>query len=108
MAALALGFGACSRNLVLLPFTIKLLLGHDVSTFTNDEVTVANALNMSPAILAIVAVLLGVWGIVVFLKRAYASKGKIFPITLVLGTIGGIILWGTVGPVILPGGKGFG
>ena len=107
LLALALGLGACSRNLVLLPFTIKFLFGRDVSTFTNDEVTVAEALGISPIGFAVVAVLLGVGGTIVFLKRAYASNGVLFPIALLLGTIAGIILWGTAGPALLPGGKGF-
>ncbi len=106
--ALALGLGAASRNLVLIPFTLKLSLGRDVSTFTNDEITVAKAVEIAPISLALVAVLLGLSGLIVFLTRAYRRSKVVWPLSLVLGSIAGILLWGAVGPALLPGGKGFG
>jgi hypothetical protein len=105
--ALALGLGAASRNLVLLPFTIKLLLGRDVGTFTNDEVTVADAMATSPLGLALLAAFLGVLGTFVFLLRAQRVRPIVWPIALIVGTIGGIVLWGVFGAWLLPGGKGF-
>lgn len=105
---LALGVGACSRDLVLLPFTIKLLLGRDITTFTNDEVTVATALDISPLPLAALAVLLGAGGLILFMTRAARTHGKLCAATLFSGTIVGIAVWSTVGPVLLPGGKGIG
>ncbi|MEM9854301.1 MAG: hypothetical protein AAF841_07580 [Pseudomonadota bacterium] len=103
---LALGLGASSRNLVLIPFTMKFLLQRDVSTFTNDEVTAAQALEISPLYFAVIAVLLGILGTVIFLMRAHRSVPFVLPISLFVGTILGIVIWGLVGPIILPGGKG--
>ena len=108
IVALALGLGACSRDLVVLPFTIKLLLGRDVSTFTNDEVTAAAALGIAPHAFAVFAAGLGLVGLAVFLNRAYRSKGALFAVTLILGTLAGIALWSVIGPTLLPGGKGVG
>ncbi|MEM6727719.1 MAG: hypothetical protein AAF618_04395 [Pseudomonadota bacterium] len=103
---LALGLGASSRNLVLIPFTVKLLLGRDVSTFTNDEVTASQALQISPIFFACFAVLLGIYGTTDFLRRAHHSVPYSLPISLFIGTVLGIVLWGLIGPVVLPGGKG--
>ncbi len=106
--ALALGLGAATRNMILLPFTLKFLLGHDVSGFTNDEVTVADALAMSPLPLALFATALGWSAFVLFLARAKRSGGWALLATLLVGTILGIASWGAIGPILLPGGKGFG
>ncbi|MEM1301652.1 MAG: hypothetical protein AAGH17_03635 [Pseudomonadota bacterium] len=105
---LAVGLGACSRNLVLLPFTTKFLLGRDTSTFSNDEVTAAQALQVSPVFFAGIAVVLGVVGTSVFLRRAHRSVPYALPTTLLVGTVLGIVIWSIVGPVVLPGGKGIG
>lgn len=107
LAALALGLGACSRNLVLLPFTIKFLLGRDTSTFTNDEVTVGQALEVSPMIFALPAVALSALGLYRFLTRAKRASSIILATVLVLGVVLGIASWGIIGPILLPGGKGF-
>ncbi|MEM6277158.1 MAG: hypothetical protein AAF714_09415 [Pseudomonadota bacterium] len=103
---LALGLGASSRNLVLIPFTLKWLLGRDISTFSNDEVTAAEALQMSPILFAGIAVALGLTGTFVFLRRAHREVPYALPIALFVGTVLGILIWGGVGPTILPGGKG--
>ncbi|MEM8618050.1 MAG: hypothetical protein AAGF20_14095 [Pseudomonadota bacterium] len=105
---LAIGLGAASRNLVLIPFTAKYLLGRDVSTFSNDEVTAAQALKTSPALFAVIAVLLGLAGTFVFLRRAHRLVPYTLPLSLLIGTVLGIVIWAFVGPVILPGGKGVG
>ena len=107
LAPLALGIGAASRNLVLLPFALKMVLGHDISSFSNDEVRTAIILNISPLPFGLIAVLLGVGGMVVFLRRAYRTNGVVFPIALIVGTALGIILWSAVGPVLFSGGRGF-
>jgi len=103
---LALGLGASSRNLVLIPFAVKLLLARDVSTFTNDEITAAYALEISPIFFAMIAATLGIVGTFVFLRRAHRALPFVLPISLFIGTVLGIVIWGFVGPAILPGGKG--
>ena len=103
---LALGLGASSRNLVLIPFATKSLLVRDVSTFTNDEVTAASALEISPIYFALFAAVLGIVGTFAFLKRAHREAPLALPISLFFGTVFGIVIWGFVGPAILPGGKG--
>ncbi|MEO0487212.1 MAG: hypothetical protein AAF092_15005 [Pseudomonadota bacterium] len=106
VAVLALGLGACSRHIVILPFTIKSLAGQDVSTFTNDEVTVASALSISATPLGVLTVTLGVTGLVIVLMRAFRAQGIAGALALFVGCIAGIALWSFVGPVLLPGGKG--
>ena len=106
-ASLALGLGACSRNLVLLPFTIKSFLGRDVSGFSQDEVTAAAALGIAPLPLAIVSVALGLAGLILFLTRAYRAEGAWLSVALFLGTLIGIVLWSQLGPVVLPGGRDY-
>lgn len=107
VAALSLGLGACSRNLVLLPFTVNMLMGRDVSSFSGDEVRAAEALGTHPLPFALVAVALGVGGLMLFLTRAYRMEGVTQPIVLFIGTIVGIVLWNYVGPLVLPGGRGY-
>ena len=107
-AALALGLGACSRNIVLLPFTLKTLINRDVSSFSGDEVRAAEALGITPLPFALIAVMLGVGGLITFLTRAYRSSSVAFPIALFIGTIVGIVLWNYIGPVLLYGGRGYG
>jgi len=106
IAVLALGLGAASRNLVLLPFAIKSLLGRDTTTFTNDEVTVGQALGLSPLVFAVPAIVLSLLGLFVFLRRCWRSRGGVPAVLLILGVVLGIVLWSVVGPVLLPGGKG--
>lgn len=108
LAAMALGIGACSRNIVVLPFTIKFLLGRDTSTFTNDEVTAAAALDVSPMFFALPAVLFGLVGGTVFIMRACKTIHYSQVVSLICGVVLGIVCWGAVGPILLPGGKGFG
>lgn len=105
---LALGLGASSRNLVLTPFAIKLLLGRNVATFTNDEITAAHAFGISPVFFALIAATLGIVGTFVFLRRAHQAVPFALPISLFIGTVLGIVFWGIVGPAVLPGGKGIG
>jgi len=105
---LALGLSACSRNLVLIPFAIKWLIGRDTSSFTNDEVTAAAALGVTPIFFALFAALLGIVGMIVILRRAHRRAPIALPLALFVGTILGIVLWGFAGPVVLPGGKGIG
>jgi len=107
VAALSLGLGACSRNLVLLPFTVNTLMGRDVSSFSGDEVRAAEALRAHPLPFVLVALALGVGGLILFLTRAYRMEGMSQPIVLFIGTIVGIVLWNYVGPVVLPGGRGY-
>ncbi len=108
VVALSLGLGACSRDIVLLPFTIKTILGRDVSGFSGDEVEVANALGFAPLPLAVFAVALGLGGLVVFLARAYRKGGGFAPVALIIGTVLGIAMWSFIGPMVLAGGKGIG
>ena len=105
---MAFGLGASSRNLVVIPFTVRLLLERDVSTFTNDEVTAAHALGISPVSFALVAATLGLVGTLIILRRAHRASPFALPISLFVGTVLGIAVWSFVGPVVLPGGKGIG
>jgi len=107
LVPLALGIGAASRNLVLLPFAIKTVLGHDISSFSNDEVRTAMILNVSPLPFGLIAAILGVGGIIIFLRRAFHAKGVLFPISLIIGTVLGIMLWSVIGPMLMSGGRGF-
>lgn len=103
---LALGIGASSRNVVLIPFTLKLILEQDVSTFTNDEITAAHAFGIPPIFFALIAATLGIVGTLIFMRRAHRAMPYALPISLFVGTVLGIVIWGVVGPVVLPGGKG--
>lgn len=105
--ALALGLGACSRDIVIFPFALKIALGRDLSTFTNDEMRASEALGISPFPFALVAAVLGIGGVIVFLRRAYRVQGWLFALALFVGTILGLVLWGKVGPMVLAGGRGF-
>ena len=105
---LAMGIGACTRDILLLPFAIKTVLGRDISGFSGDEVTVASSLGIDPLPLALLAVLLGLVGMAVFLRRGFKTRGMLFCLILIAGVFLGIVLWGAVGPIVLPGGKGFG
>ncbi|MEJ6394400.1 hypothetical protein V8J82_14115 [Gymnodinialimonas sp. 2305UL16-5] len=106
-AALSLGLGACSRDILLLPFTVKSLLGRDTSGFSSDEVQVSQALGIGSLPLAALAVILGVGGLIWFLLRAYHKEGVSLVIALVTGTVAGFLLWTYVGPILLPGGRGY-
>jgi len=46
--ALPLGFVAAIRNLAMLPYTVRTILGRDISTFFFDEIRGANAIGVSP------------------------------------------------------------
>ena len=107
VAALGLGLGAVSRDLVLLPFTLKLMLGRDVTGFTNDEARAAQALDIAQLGFALVAAGLGVCGLVVFLRRAYRAQNWVFPVALVAGVVLGIVFWSVIGPLVLSGGRGY-
>lgn len=107
LAPLALGVGAVSRNLVLLPFTIKLILGRDISSFTNDEIRTAIILNVSPMPFGLAAGLLGIGGLFVFGRRAFRAGGVVFLLALLVGTVLGITLWSLIGPLLFSGGRGF-
>lgn len=107
VVALSLGLGACSRNLVLLPFTVNMLMGKNVSSFSGDEVRAAGALGTNPFPLTLIAVALGIGGLILFLVRSYRRVGVPQPILLFIGTIVGIMLWNYIGPLILPGGRGY-
>ncbi|MYG09484.1 MAG: hypothetical protein F4170_01355 [Rhodobacteraceae bacterium] len=67
----------------------------------------AEALGTHPLPFALVAVALGVGGLMLFLTRAYRMEGVTQPIVLFIGTIVGIVLWNYVGPLVLPGGRGY-
>ncbi len=107
VVALSLGLGACSRNLVLLPFTVNMLMGKNVSSFSGDEVRAAGALGTTPFPLTLIAIALGIGGLILFLVRSYRRVGVPQPILLFIGTIVGIMLWNYIGPLILPGGRGY-
>ena len=108
VVALAFGIGVCTRNLVLLPFTVKALMGRDVSGFSGDEMRAAEALGISPLPFALVGVGLGVIGWAVFLRRAYLRGRWVLPVALCVGAFLGIAVWSFVGPLMLPGGRGYG
>lgn len=103
---LALGLGASSRNLVLIPFALKSVLGRDVSTFTNDEAVAGQALGISPVYFALIAATLGIVGTFMCLRRAHRAVPFALPISLFVGTVLGVLIWSFAGPVLLPGGKG--
>jgi len=79
-----------------------------VATFTNDEITAAHALGISPVFFALIAATLGIVGTFVYLRRAHRAVPFALPISLFIGTVLGIVFWGIVGPAVLPGGKGIG
>lgn len=105
-AILSLGLGAASRNIVILPFALKLLLGRDTTSFYNDEAAVAGALGVSPLPSALVTVVFGIGGTVLFARRAYRDAGWRYPLILIAGMVLGIALWGIIGPMLLGGGRG--
>lgn len=107
-AMLGLGLGAASRDLLLWPFVVKSLLGRDVSGFYGDEAQLFDLLGISPMVFAIPAALLGVIGLWVCTTRGKHSGGWPMPFALIVGVILGIALWSTIGPVLLPGGRGVG
>ena len=94
------------RNLLLLPFIIKSILGRDTSTFFFDEIRVAQALNFVPILLVSISLILGIVGVIYFIRRAYTINGIPLAACVITGGIFGFYVWSVLGPLILPGGPG--
>ncbi len=105
--ALSLGFAAATRSLTLVPFTLRTLLGRDTSTFYFDEVQAATELGFSPLFLTIPGIMIGVFGMIYFPRQAKREGGWPMMLALIAVAIAGIALWGVVGPLLFPGGRGF-
>ncbi len=102
----AWGFTAAFRNLAVLPFTIKILIGADTSTFFFDEVRGASALGISPLYFTVISLALFFFGIHFFSRNAKLKEGRTAQVLMIVGTFVGIYLWSVFGAMLFPGGHG--
>lgn len=105
--ALALGFAAAFRNLAVLPYTVKMLLGQDTSTFFFDEIRGASAMGISPLYFVIPSLIVGIVGTLYFGRQAQRGEGTILTVAVIVGGFAGIYFWSIFGAMLFPGGHGF-
>ncbi len=103
----ALGFTAAFRNLAVLPFLIKTMLGADTATFFFDEIRAANALGVSPIGFALISLSMFFLGTVYFSRQTKQTHSWVLMLIMIAGTFAGIYAWSIFGAMLFPGGHGF-
>ena len=103
---LAFGLSASLRSLVVVPYTIKTLLGKDTSTFYFDEIRGANALDVSPLLFVTISLIVGLIGFIYFSTKIHSRHNIFLTLTMIMGVISGIFAWSIFGSMLFPGGHG--